>query len=408
MNAATGSSSASAQGSMTLVDHLKVFFHYSSPGSLVQICNSATYLLVHAPATRQAALDYVGTFYKIAAYLHIKHNFNLRNPNNRDQADLQQNLIQINSCIEAVQTAIETILDSCKSNDAWQLRLFEWLVDLVGFISSFNSYFDPSRLTIEEVTFLKSMSIFEAIDYWKNQCKTTQNILKIIQKCFNVTDESRSLMIDMVYQASNKLGTSFDWFLCEITGLYPELTIEKCFKIGYSEYLVTPETQFKLKRTNFINFFATNFSSIVKYEIVSFLDELKNENLKIKKSVLIYLLKSASQCSALMSDLLNEILSLNSEKGREMLEFLRECLIENDHKLTYNLVECVKQLSNSFAVFDLLSNVIDWLKFSARNENVALIRPAYTVIVRIGFCKFKKFHGFSKLFFFSNVKRIHF
>ena len=362
-----------------LLDHLRLFFHYTAPTSLVQICVSAGYLLVHAPATRSAAFDYLGTFYKISAFLQIKQNLEQRNANAREQTELQQNLVQISACIKAVQESIESILESSEGNDSWPVKLSEWLVDLLGFISSFSSYLDPSRLTLDEVNFLKSMSTYDAIEYWKNQCKTTMDILKLIQKCFQLaSDEARWTMIDFIYLTSSKYGTSFDWFLCELSALYPQDMFDKFLQVSFTEL---NEANSKLKRASFVQFFSTNFAAVVKNGTMLFLDDMSAEGVRGSKSAMIFLFRLLSKSPPMMSVMLNEALCWNGEYTEHIFSLFRQCLAENDAKFTSSLVDCLKQIKNPAAVFDLSSNLINWMTSYAKFDEINFVTPVYKIIV---------------------------
>jgi len=171
-------------------------------------------------------------------------------------------------------------------------------------------------------------------------------------------------MFEMIFVASSKYSSQFDWILCDLSAQNPELIFENCLKHGFKDFM----TSAKLNRINVYNFYASNFAAIVKNELVLFLEIARNESLRIKKSTLIYLLSLSSSCTPLASLILNEMLSEDNDYGCRITEYMNECLVDVDTSLVKYFIDCIKQLGNSVAVFDLLCSSIDWLSLMRKSE----------------------------------------
>ena len=399
-----------------LIEHIRSFLHLTTQAPLEYVCKSALYLLRNVPATRPAVFEYIGTFYKVATFLHIRFSLNKKNASNRngtgasssDQSNAESNNINhINQVLDLIETSIGEILVAeagkpiMLNNDLWSIELSQWLIDLIGDIISNNgvTFTDTPGLSLEESNQFKSLSIIEALEFWSNQCKPTSGILKLIRKCFITASVPCQLsLIDLIFNASSKYTSMFDWILCDLAALAPQMIFEKCLKIGYKEFAAFNNAADlsqanKLSRTNFINFYSLNFSGIVKSEIVAYLEEaqLDRYDTKTKRTMLFFLLKLSSTATALLNLLLNEILTDSSYCGSQCLEFLRFNLNNCDNPSDKNLlaaylVEAIKQLNNSVAAYDLISSLIAWI-----SSETSMINEQYSenvLIIIVGFVHF--------------------
>lgn len=348
-----------------LIDNLRSFLHLTTQAPLELVCKSSLYLLTHVPATRPAVFEYIGTFYKVTTFLHIRFILNQKSQPNRDSTQEANNINHINQVIDLIENSLSDLLKTNASNELWSLELAQWLIDLIGDIVSNNglSFAETPGLSIEELTQFKNLNLIDSLELWSIQCKPTKSILSLIRKCFATCQEPNRLAIfDLIFTASNKYSSQFDWILCDLSSLNAEFIFESCLKCGYKDYSAANG---KLNRINVINFYASNFSTIVKNSLVEFLNEIQTESNLAKKSSLIYLLAISSVCPSLANLILNEMLSDESEHGSKMLEFLNECVTDlNDSDFLKNFVDSIKQISNSIAVFDLIFNSIEWLKLN--------------------------------------------
>lgn len=151
------------------------------------------------------------------------------------------------------------------------------------------------------------------------------------------------------------------------------------FYKGYGEYLANSNA--KLQRTNFINFYAQNYARVVKNQLSTFINELAT--VQTQRSGLIYLLKLTASTSSLSNLILNEILTNNSKHGDQFMAFYRTCLLSSGTNAEQSLImtstiECVNQLNNSAAVVDLISSVIE---FSCTNNSDSAIHTKSIQII---------------------------
>ncbi len=350
-----------------LIDNLRSFLHLTTQAPLELVCKSALYLLRHVPATRPAVFEYIGTFYKVTTYLHVRYIFQQKNQPNRDLTAEMNNINHINQVLDLIEASISEMLQPNSSNELWSNELLQWLIDLIGDIVSSNgvAFAETPNFSLEESNQFKNLSLVDAIELWSIQCKPTRSILNLIRKSFlSVKETALMAMFEMIFVASSKYSSQFDWILCDLSAQNPELIFENCLKHGFKDFM----TSAKLNRINVYNFYASNFAAIVKNELVLFLEIARNESLRIKKSTLIYLLSLSSSCTPLASLILNEMLSEDNDYGCRITEYMNECLVDVDTSLVKYFIDCIKQLGNSVAVFDLLCSSIDWLSLMRKSE----------------------------------------
>lgn len=367
-----------------LIENLRSFLHLTTQTPFEVVCKSALYLLSHVPATRPAVFEYIGTFYKIATYLHIRYIFSLKSQPNRDFTAELQNITHINQVLDLIETSVGELFRPEAINELWSLELLQWLIDLIGDIVSNNGvvFTDQPGLSIEETTLFKNLSLIDALELWSIQCKPTKSILNLIRKCYqSVQDLTKFTMFDIIFTASNKYSSQFDWILCDFSAFNSEFIFESCLKCGYKEFTQTN----KLNRINVINYYALNFSTIVKNVISTFMDEQASSN-DTKKSFLTYILALSSVCPALTNLMLNEILSEESEYAIKCFQFMNDSLISSSTStsnldLTKYFIECLKQLGNNIAAYDLLSRSIEWVDSFANSDlNLFILNLIVSII----------------------------
>lgn len=135
----TGSSNVVEAANPTL-DHLRTFLHLTTQAPLETVCRASLHVLAHVPAARQAVLEYLSTFYKVATFLHLRYNLNVKNsqyggggPSPADLITEANNLIQINMAIEMIESALDEMLtNAASSNELWSIELTHWLADMIG------------------------------------------------------------------------------------------------------------------------------------------------------------------------------------------------------------------------------------------------------------------------------------
>ena len=219
----------SANPGSILIENLRSFLHLTTQAPLELVCKSSLYLLTHVPATKPAVFEYIGTFYKVATYLHIRYIFNQKTQPNRDLADIN-NINHINQVLDLIEASIGDLLKSETCNELWSLELSQWLIDLIGDIVSNNgvAFADTPGLSLEESKQFKNLSLIDALELWSIQCKPTKSILNLIRKCFaSVQEANKTAMFDLIFIASNKYSSQFDWILCDLSAQNSEYIFEK-------------------------------------------------------------------------------------------------------------------------------------------------------------------------------------
>lgn len=115
------------------LDQLRTFLHLTTQAPLETVCRASLHVLTHVPGSRQAVLEYLATFYKVATFLHLRYNITLKNASAADLANEAANLVQINQAIEMIESALEEMLNkSTYDNELWSLELTRWLADMIG------------------------------------------------------------------------------------------------------------------------------------------------------------------------------------------------------------------------------------------------------------------------------------
>ncbi|CAF0791809.1 unnamed protein product [Brachionus calyciflorus] len=348
---------------LNLLQHLRSFIHLTTQAPLEQVCKSSLFILTRVPSTRHAVIEYISTFYRVTTYLHLRFNLNQKKANYPDIQTDTKNIQQINQVIDYIESSLIELIEKPETSEFWCVELSQPLLELIGDIvlNTAISFADSQGLTNEEIASFKLPSISDGLEIWNNQCRPTQSILNIIKKCLIVSNSStQSTIADFIFATSTKYNLRFDWFLCYLSPFKTELLIEKFLCIGLNEYLASTQnnkTQFneKLMRVNAINFYALNYSDTLLSEIKKF---LKNSN----KSKQMFLLRLASEVPALLSILLNKLLDQCDYDGDDLIknDFF-SMLVKNDQFCIAELFHCAKQINNSVAVYDIITNVLDWL-----------------------------------------------
>jgi hypothetical protein len=115
-------------------EQLHTFLHLTTQAPLESVCRSSLYVLANVPAGRQGVLEYLSTFYKVATFLHLRYQINLKNSGSSSSVDLTteaNSLVQINQAIEIIETELGELL-SKRANDLWSLEIIRWLADMLG------------------------------------------------------------------------------------------------------------------------------------------------------------------------------------------------------------------------------------------------------------------------------------
>lgn len=343
-----------------LLQHLRSFIHLTTQAPLEQICKSSLYILTRVPSTRHAVIEYISTFYRVTTFLHLRFNLNQKKPNYPDIQTDTKNILQINQVIDYIESSLVELIQKTDINEFWSVELCQPLLELIGDIvlNTAISFADSPGLSSEEIASFKTPTIADGLEIWNNQCRPTQSILFFIQKCLCLVPKStQEIIIDLVLNTSNKYNARFDWVLCYLSSLKTDLLFQKFLQWGFKEYLEfhKNDIQFnqKLSRLNAINFFATNYSEIILEEISRF---LHNSNIEQK----MFVLRLASQTPGLLINLLDIILE-PFDKSLIKYEFFK-MLGQEDKSYVQELFNCIKQINNNVAVFEILTSVIGWLE----------------------------------------------
>jgi hypothetical protein len=375
-----------------LIEHLRSFLNLTTHAPLEYVCNSALYLLNHVPSTRHAVLEYIGTFYKVATILHLRYNLNQKNQNNVDLTAETNNINHINQVIDLIENSFADLLSRRTTSELWSTELSQWLIDLIGDIVSNTgtAFADTPGLSNEEIKMFKTPTLVDGLDIWSNQCKPTQSLLLLIQKCFtNEDQQTKQNIVESLLSSNTKYSSKIDWVLCYFSALDPNLIFERILAYSLKEFTSSNMQQQKLSLISVVNFYALNFSNMVKAKIKTLISDESDEKLKLKKSMLIYLLRASSQSAALLNLLLDDMLNkkdnfvIDDELDDKLLNYLLSYLIaSNDPLVISNLFSCLKQINNSVAIFDLISSVLDW--FTSQSEPSAkhnMVNTAQNIIV---------------------------
>lgn len=356
-----------------LFQHLRSFIHLTTQAPLEHVCTSSLYLLTRVPSTRHAVIEYIGTVYKVATFLHLRFNLNQKNPNYPDINADTKNINHINQVIDSIETALIELLEKSENNEFWSLELSQWLVELIGDIvqNTGITFSDTPGLTSEESLNFKLPSIVDGLEIWNNQCIPTQSILYLIQKCFVcVTQSTQLTLIDLILNASTKYSNRYDWILCYLSPFKTNLFFEKMLLAGSKECQSQTKKD-KFSRVNAINFYALNYSSIVRDELIKFLNNSLNERK-------LFISRLASQTPGLLILLANEILDKYNFNNVIQKE-LKSALISNEKSIVPEIFNCIKQLNNSIAVFDMITSVLDML-FN-QDENLKKIQDIIVIFI---------------------------
>lgn len=263
---------------LNFFQHLRSFIHLTTQAPLENVCKSALFLLTRVPSTRHAVIEYIGTFYKVATFLHLRFNLNQKNPNYPDLLTDTNNITHINQVIDHVEMSLIDLLEKSENKEFWSVELSQWLVELIGDISQNTgiTFSETQGLSPEEVASFKMPSIADGLEIWNNQCRPTQSILYLIQKCFTlVTPPIQMTIIDLILNSSLKYGQRYDWILCYMSPFQTEIFIEKLLLAGLKEF--GPQNQIKFSRINAINFFCLNYSNLFTDMLIKFLTNSSDE-----------------------------------------------------------------------------------------------------------------------------------
>ena len=217
----TSASTTTGPTDSLLIQHLKSFLHLTTQAPLEYVCTSALYLLSHVPSTRHAVLEYVGTFYKVATFLHLQFNRNQSQQkqsasSTSDQLAEVNNINHINQVIDLIETSLADLLANKQNNEMWSRELSRWLIELLGEIvsNSGEAFANTPGLTSDEINALRTPSVVDGLDIWSNQCKPTQSLLLLIHKSFSLVDKAHASIVETLCEVNFKYELKFDWVLC--------------------------------------------------------------------------------------------------------------------------------------------------------------------------------------------------
>lgn len=141
--------------------------------------------------------------------------------------------------------------------------------------------------------------------------------------------------------------------------------LSKLFDLEYKELFSTTTTKQKQtapQRCNVVNFVAKSYPKFTYEQIVGFLDNKEeDDNRKV-----MFLLRLAAHSPNLFTVLLNQLLNSSSP----VLSHALVKLLDHDESRSKDeLFNCLNQLSNSIAVFEILSNLLDLVSLEIRPIN---------------------------------------
>ena len=393
----SASSSTSSPADSAIIQHLKSFLHLTTQAPLEHVCTSALYLLNHVPSTRQAVLEYIGTFYKVATFLHLQFNRSQlkqkkSNLNAPDFVAEANNINHINQVIELIENSLVDILSNKSNNDIWSIELSRWFIELLGEIASNSgeAFANTPDMTIDEANSFRKPTIVDGLEIWSNQCKPTQSLLMLLQKCFVLVENvsTHLKIIDFMLETNFKYELKFDWVTCYYSALNPQLMFENFLKFSVQEFVKNSK---KSQKVNVMNFYALNFSSLVKSEINKLIQQRAYDLNLNKKDIVAFLLCIGAQSPALTTLLVDEILNSKekcalNEENDLLRYFVSYFVLENtDSSIINNLFSFLKQINNSVAIFDLISSLLEWFMSKndcfELNENPTFIKTVQNLMV---------------------------
>lgn len=140
--------------------------------------------------------------------------------------------------------------------------------------------------------------------------------------------------------------------------------LSKLFDLEYKELFSTTKQKLTApQRCNVVNFVAKSYPKFTYEQIVGFLDNKEeDDNRKV-----MFLLRLAAHSPNLFTVLLNQLLNSSSPV---LSHALVKLLDDHDESRSKDeLFNCLNQLSNSIAVFEILSNLLDLVSLEIRPIN---------------------------------------
>jgi uncharacterized protein YejL (UPF0352 family) len=305
---------------------------------------------------------------------------------------------QLNQTLDLIEASLSRIFSSEDNRDMWSLELAQAFVDLLSKIcaNAGNALADDGKLSSEYKALLKSTSINECLELFANQCKPIQSMLQLIQRCYSSSNkQTKMLIMDMLISASNKHQAQFDWALCSLGTMSPNLLFKKVLLAGLKEAkLNSPNKQLtlqqqqqlkkKLARINFINFYALNYAEVVKSELETVMRDSLEQDERSSKSTLVYVLRLMAQSPALLNLVLNELLAqITNKTGKTYIEYLRSYVRERDQLVISHLCAALRQMNNGLATFELLFTFLEWLSERDAAEEETKFENEYTASVKL-------------------------
>jgi hypothetical protein len=356
--------------------NLRTFLYLGDQAPLESVCKSALNLLNQVPSARHAVFEYLSTLYKVFTLFHLRFNQMMKKESTTNQQqDSSNDLNHINQVLDLIEASLSEIIEQDTENE-WSLIIGQWSLSLLGEICSVTGtkfVTEPQHaelLTQEEAQQFLSPTISDGLEIWSVQCKPTQSILLIIQKCLMQKPAS---IIDQMLHASTKFSTHFDWLLCYFSTLNPELILNKIFAHNLKEFLASSKTS---SRLNVVNFFALNFPYLTQNELQNLLTKTNQTSNSLEHINLLNLvLKLSAQSLPLLNIIVNEVLSMSNEF---LVDFFMANL-SNFKTLSNELFNTIRQINNSVSVFDFSSCVIQWLtnqsfSFNRESEECNIIK----------------------------------
>nr|XP_014282569.1 integrator complex subunit 5 isoform X2 [Halyomorpha halys] len=306
-----------------------------STGSPLELIRKGFSLLKSLPASKDAVLEYFGSFYEKSVANYLKH---LENGGNRDSASSLFD--QGDSILNEIHLSLYNFISTNPAG--WRIIFIKWSLNLLGTIST--KYADRGRAPVNG-------SLSDSLHQWLS-CRATRSLIDINNHCITLL-ESHECFEPIIFLLDTCVMHSphFDWVVAQVGGCFPNIVISRVLIAGLQDFAnnhgSTNSPKIKSVLDILIHLAGCHqdeifvaFKDIFNWALDPDVSADDRGGLVEKKAAVAYLLTLASRSSVLLTSLRDVALELITPETSEKLipygkHWISYC---NNHQALFNLV----------------------------------------------------------------------
>lgn len=285
-----------------------------STGSPLELIRKGFSLLKSLPASKDAVLEYFGSFYEKSVANYLKQ---LENGGNQDPAS--SSFDQGDSILNEIHLSLYNFISTNPAG--WRIIFIKWSLSLLGTIST--KYADRGRAPVNG-------SLSDSLQQWLS-CRATRSLIDINNHCITLL-ESHECFEPIIFLLDTCVTHSphFDWVVAQVGGNFPNIVISRVLIAGLQDFAHNQGSTHTPKIKSVLDILI-HLAGCHQDEIFAAFKEIFNWTLDPdvpaddrggpveKKAAVAYLLTLASRSSVLLTSLCDVALELITPETSEKL-----------------------------------------------------------------------------------------